>query len=288
MADLSRAFLDALAREQRALDLPALEERLGDLWRRATAAWPELALEQEGFLAHLARHLPERDGDAYLREVHVEDLALAHACSRGDHAALGELEGRQLAPLRPALARAVPAAPADEVVQRLRERVLVGVNGRARIADYAGRGPLGAWLRAVAVRIAVDLLRERDGREEQGGAALEGVAVADADPELALLRSRYAGEFQAALQQALETLTPRDRNLLRFSYLEGLSIDDIGALYQVHRATASRWIAHARRAIMAETRRMVKERLAVTDSELSSLMRALRSQLHISLSAIWR
>lgn len=287
MAPFSRVLLGALANEQRTLGGSALEEQLAELWRRASTAWPAISLELEPFLAHLARHLPEQDGEAYLSAVHVEDLALAHACSRGDRAALQELETRYLAQLPHALARAVAAAPADEVVQRLRERVLVDGSGHARIADYAGRGPLGAWLRAAAVRIAVDVVREREGRGRESAAALDGVAAAGANPELALLRARYAGEFQAALQQALANLTARERNLLRFSYIDGLSVDDLGALYHVHRATASRWLARARAGILAEARRLLTERIAVTDSELDSLLREVRSQIEISLAEIW-
>src|SRR5262249_22780652 len=107
--------------------------------------------------------------------------------------------------------------------------------------------------------------------------------AAVADPEIDLLRARYAVEFQAALRAALEALPARDRNLLRFSYLEGLSIDEIAAFYRVHRATAARWIGRARDALVEETRRLVLARVAVGEAELESLMRDLASQLEVSV-----
>ena len=112
---------------------------------------------------------------------------------------------------------------------------------------------------------------------------LDALPAAVGDPEIDLLRARYAKAFQAALRTALETLPVRDRNVLRFSYLDGLSIDEIAAFYRVHRATAARWVARARTALIDETRRLVVERLTVGESELESLMRDLASQLEVSI-----
>jgi len=54
---------------------------------------------------------------------------------------------------------------------------------------------------------------------------------------------------------------PRERNLLRYQVLDRLGIDHIGALHGVHRVTAARWIAHARRALIEGVRRRLQDRL---------------------------
>ena len=53
----------------------------------------------------------------------------------------------------------------DEVRQVLRTKLLVGDGAPPKIADYSGRGPLDGWVRAAAVRAAIDLKR----REKEVG-----------------------------------------------------------------------------------------------------------------------
>jgi RNA polymerase sigma-70 factor (ECF subfamily) len=274
---LVEPFLTAL---HAAVDLPGLEDRLQALCARARAAWPELVLDADELMTHLARHAPPDGVDAYLVAVHIEDLALACACHRRDDAAILELDNRHMRAIPRALARIGAAALADEVAQRLRDRFVV----HGKIADYSGRGPLSAWVRAAAVRTAVDLLRAQ--RRAAGASEHAALPAAAVDPELELLRDRYAETIQAALQRALDTAPVRERNLLRLCYLDGLSVDEIGAIYHVHRTTAGRLVARARETLIAETRRLVRERLTLSDSDLDSLLRAVRSHLHISLTSL--
>jgi RNA polymerase sigma-70 factor, ECF subfamily len=118
----------------------------------------------------------------------------------------------------------------------------------------------------------------RDHREEQPGPAT--------DPEIDLLKARYADDVKAALESTLADL-PRDaRNILRMHYLDELSIDQNASLHDVHRSTAARWIAEARRSILLETKRRLRARLRLTTSEASSLFALGRSELHVSLRAL--
>jgi len=264
-------------------EVSGLDETLAELVRRARAAWPSLGVEPDALVAHLARRAPATGVAEYLATVNVEDLALALACSRRDARAIHELEARYLALVPQALAHLGGKVAVDEILQGLRERFLVGADGQGKIADYSGRGSLGAWVRAAATRAAIDALREQKGRRRATSDELEALPAAVADPEIDLLRARYAKEFQAALRAALEAMPARDRNILRFSYLDGLSIDEIAAFYRVHRATAARWIGRARDALVEETRRLVIEKIAIGETDLESLMRDLASQLEISI-----
>jgi RNA polymerase sigma-70 factor (ECF subfamily) len=71
-------------------------------------------------------------------------------------------------------------------------------------------------------------------------------------------------------------------------FVDGLTIDEIGALYQVHRATAARWISGARNTLLADTRARLTARLALTPSQFDSLMRLVRSELDLSLQRLVR
>ena len=71
--------------------------------------------------------------------------------------------------------------------------------------------------------------------------------------------------------------------MLQLHFLEGLSASAIGAMYKVHGRTVQRWILDAREQIVVGVRARLKEKLQVSDSQLDSLVGALRSQLDLSI-----
>jgi RNA polymerase sigma-70 factor (ECF subfamily) len=109
------------------------------------------------------------------------------------------------------------------------------------------------------------------------------VHVSAADPELELLRRRYAPAFTAALRDAVASLEARLRTVLRMSFVDAMTIDDIGATYGVHRATAARWIQRACDDVLAQTRRLLAERVDLSATEIAALV---HSQLELSLSQL--
>lgn len=221
-------------------------------------------------------------GDAHFSE----DLALVAACARGDAAALRDFDERLRVEVRRA---ATPLDESgvlvDEVAQVARERLLLpGADGRPRLLDYAGEGPLGAWLRAMAVRLALNVKRQ-GGREELVSRAPDG-PLADPDPELALLRARHREAFRTAFVAALDTLTPRDRTLMRLTALDGLTCAQVGQMYAKDASTISRWLAQARAVLLERTRLSLRQALGLSDSALDSVMRAADSELAFSLSQL--
>ena len=66
------------------------------------------------------------------------------------------------------------------------------------------------------------------------------------DPEVEYMKRTYANEFKASFADALKQLGPREQTLLRYHHVDGLNIDEIGAIYRVHRVTAFRWIEKAK------------------------------------------
>jgi RNA polymerase sigma-70 factor (ECF subfamily) len=89
--------------------------------------------------------------------------------------------------------------------------------------------------------------------------------------------------YRDAFTTALATLTPGERNLLRQHYLHGATVDELGALYGVHRATPARWIAQVRETLMRRTRQHIGEALRLTGSELDSAMAKVADHLDYSL-----
>jgi RNA polymerase sigma-70 factor (ECF subfamily) len=271
--------------------IPNLEERLEELVHTSEATWPGILVDPGSFARHMGRHLvKERDVDGALAATRGPDLYLAYACASGNPKAIRALEKDFLRGVPSAIRRLrMPKSSVDEVTQLVRQKLLVGDGGLPKIADYAGRGPLESWIRVVAVRTALSLLRGKDGGQEVSGGselALQEIASPGQDPELGLVHARYAGEFRAALEASFRKLSAQDRTVLRLHFVDGLNIDQIGGIYRVHRATVARWIARSREMLLEETKMNLRARLRLSSGEFNSLMGAVRSQLHLSLSGL--
>jgi RNA polymerase sigma-70 factor (ECF subfamily) len=264
---------------------PGLGEELDRIWEDARAAWPDLPSDPEGFFAHLGRLLPPRGSRAAVEKVRAPDLYLAYRCSLSDPVALRLLEGRYLERIRGHLAGLRrDAAFADDALQRFRETLfLPSPSGPPKIATYSGRGALSGWLRMVAVRAALQLLRA-SGVEIPDGAAIARTAAPD--PELDHLRARYRAEFGEAFKATLAALSEEQRNALRLHYLDGKSLIEIGKLLKVHRVTVGRWVQGARQTLLEETRARLKARLGMDSGELDSAMGLIASRLDLTLSSL--
>jgi len=214
--------------------------------------------------------------------MHAGDLYLACACAAGVAGALAALEAEHLARIRE-FAASVDGSPAfvGELTQQLRARILVADGDRpARIATYSGRGSLGGWIRVAAVRLARDIARgDREATRPRD--ELEPGAV---DPELGYLKQLYGDAVSRAVHDALAALTGDARTLLRLHYVDGLSIEQVGAAFGVSRATGARMLATARMTLLAGIRERLVGAIGVRAEEADSLVAFVRSRLDVSLA----
>jgi RNA polymerase sigma-70 factor (ECF subfamily) len=259
-----------------------LEGRLEGLFRTARAAWPGVALEGGLFVAYLGARWPERASlDAWLADAHASDLYLTCACARGIAGAIEAFDRAHLGPVRAYLAHGKPDdAFVEDVRQSLREKLFVGE--RRKIEEYSGRGALGGWVRMLAVRAAIDLRRRRGERVPD----LYDQRPAAIDPELGYLSQRYRGAVEEAFRHALTLLDGEQRTLLRMHFVDAVTLDELARLKKLHRATIARRLATARKVILDETHRHLRERLSVSTEEFKSLVRLVRSELQISVARL--
>jgi RNA polymerase sigma-70 factor (ECF subfamily) len=259
-----------------------MDEALRRLWQVGREAWPGVELDEATFVAHARAKLapgadpPQLDGGG---------LYLACACARGLPAALAELDRHVLAKIPEFLARIEgSSALPDEVGQILRERLLVGVDGKPpRIAAYAGQGPLGAWVRVAAVRTALNLLENMD---EQPASDGFDELPAPTSPAQEVAAARHGALFREVLEEAVSALPAEQRTALRLHFADGLTGDEIGKQLGISRATVTRWLSTARDFLLRETKRLLVARLRLSTAEAESFIVSARSRLDLSLSVL--
>lgn len=248
------------------------------------AQWPDVATDDDALAPLLAEQLAAAD----IAPERYPDVFVSTAARAGDPAASTSIfqRVRALAPI--ATRGVIPPGDLDELVQQVCVKLLVAGNLPGRIASYAGRGPLDAWLRAVVVRAALSMRR---GRAEPAASSIDELPwlelplFAD-DPSLAGWR-RYAPELRAALATAIAELPTRSRVALHQHFLDGLSADAIGRIYGVHRITAYRWIAQAKRAVLDRVRAELLNKIEGSPSEVESLLRGVRSSFSITVERLF-
>jgi RNA polymerase sigma-70 factor (ECF subfamily) len=265
--------------------MTSFDEALQDSYAAARAAWPQLDVSIAEFSAFVGGRLPpESDPVQALPTLRVKELMLTCACARGDQTAIRLLESHYFPMLLAALGRMrMTPSKTQEICQVLREQLFVGQAGQApRIANYAGRGDLGSWLSVSAVRAAYKLLRKEKREVSDDDEHLASLSGASPDVEMSYVKQRCRSVFRESFNEAMAALGSREKNLLRQHYLDGLTLDQIGALYQTHRATAARWLAAARSSLLGRTREALQRRLGAPMSDCESVIRMAQSQLEMT------
>jgi RNA polymerase sigma-70 factor (ECF subfamily) len=285
----SREFWAKLPRAAALRSREGIEEQLARRLEQALAARPTIAVDPLAFVEHWATQLARgRNPEAEFDRIHLDDLCLAFACGRGDPEALRVFQA-DLMPAAVSAMRGVDSSQAfvEEVSQQLLERILVASNGAPRILDYAGRGSLEHWLRAAALRLGLNARRSARRAPDQLAADSKWDAAAPtADLQFDLLQARYGPEFGIALKEAMGDLTSQERSLLRLHFFDGLSLNQIAAVYQVNKSTISRRLGRARETLLDKTRERLERSLKLGARELESLMQMLGPDLQLSLASV--
>lgn len=216
----------------------------------------------------------------------VTDLELAHALALGERAAVAEFERRYAAELRRIALRLGVHNGTDELVQRLLVRMLVGtIEAPAKITGFRGDGSLDAWVRAVATRFVIDHIRHVHAQPAAAPLS-ESAIVRSARIDGTLQHDRYAALVRASTERAFAELTPRERNLLRHAVFHRLTVDEVGSLYRVHRATAARWLQRARDRLHTAIVTRVCADTGMSDGDARSIVREIGVVADVSLRSV--
>lgn len=132
----------------------------------------------------------------------------------------------------------------EEIVQRVLIRAL------AHLQSYRGEAALLTWL-CTLCRREISAWREREGKRAEVSlgddgpelrAALDALAAADDDPEVALRRH----ELSSLVQLTLDHLPGRYGDVLEWRYMQGLSVSEIAGRLGIGYKAAESLLTRAR------------------------------------------
>jgi len=251
-------------------------------WLKGRAQFPKTPLTEEAFGRGVAS-LGVGEADLQAR---AGEIYLALACLAGDATALAEFDRTFIAAVPRHVARfPLSRAQVADLQQDLRVRLLAGA--RPRLASYSGRAALGTWIRVIAIRQALDMIAARD-RPDTELPSLDDLVATYSSPELALARHAVRPALQEALREGFTTLSDDERTVLRLHFVDGLNIDAIGRIYQVHRSTVGRWLVTIRTRLFEHVRARLALEVQPTASELRSMFRLVGSDLRLSIDRLLR
>ncbi|MBP9111718.1 MAG: sigma-70 family RNA polymerase sigma factor [Polyangiaceae bacterium] len=279
----ARAFLGEMASDQ---ELAPLDAQLSEHMSLARAAWPMFQIVESEFIAYLASKSEALD----LSELVVGDLYLVFGCLKQERLALGAFEEQYLTKAIRTTRRTTPSIDVEDLAQALLEHLVVGSETRGpKLADYAGKGSLAAWLRVVVTRSALNMAtrRPKEDQRRTDDEALLDSAIGSGPEDLRFLKNQYDAEIREVIPRALTQISFEARLLLRQRYLDKLSIADLSRLHKVHDATVKRQIARALNDLNSLVRLGIAERLKLSPSELDSVIRTVRSEFYVTLGRIW-
>jgi RNA polymerase sigma-70 factor, ECF subfamily len=286
--ELAAALAPAARPRFAQVDPAVLENQLVAGHAAGAEAWPAVRVAPAWFARELGRRLGDEAAPAALTHLRFADLYLAIACSAGDGAAVAACEA-MAARVVEACGTRLRATP-DQVTEirgRVHEILFVDEPGRpAATREFAGRGDLRGYVRVIATRALIRLINR-----ERKIVAVDDLTMFDAvvpldDPELAILRERYRGDVDQAMRAAVAQLDERSRALLRYALISGWTVDRIGQLYGVHRATAARWVAEARDQLGDKIRVELAARLGMAPDDVDSIIRLVQSRVDMSLERL--
>jgi len=257
------------------------EADLRAAFERGRRAWPGLNLDQDLYARRLSTEIAAAD-----LARRAEDIYLALACVWGNPCAHRLFDDCFLSQV-PAFVRPFHLAPhlVDEVRQRVRIKQLLGA--QPGLSQYRGRGPLAAWVRTIAVRVACDVAtHSAKVARDTPGAPLDAWGPCDDGPETRTIRNLYRPTLSRALEDSLACLDARDKKLLCLNVIDHRNVDDIGRDFGVHRATAARWLTAIRRRVFDGLQARAALHWGISTSELRELVVMMGDELDVSLTPL--
>lgn len=227
-------------------------------------AWGVATPEQ-----HLRPWALRLSSNAELSGVRWAELVLVEAAASGDSSAMAVLDQRFLIPAVARVARAHSHVDVGDLTQAVRSRLYVG-EGVVRLRAWRGQGALSAWLRTIAIRMALDSVVPNTPVADE--AWLHALGAATARPDTTSIDEQQWPILRAAFTEALRRLPRREKVALRLVVFQSLSTDQVARIFHVAPSTARRWIEGARTAVVSWVRQALTRTHGWPNSQVESLI----------------
>jgi RNA polymerase sigma-70 factor (ECF subfamily) len=171
---------------------------------------------------------------------------LVRRAAQGERQAREELYRRHADQVWNRLQRLVgPDPDREDLMQQIFLEVFQG------LARFRGEAAFSTYLYRVQVNVVCDHLRRRGRRPlSLPDEMFDAVQALDASPE----QNAQSRERLALIWAALDRLKPKKRVALVLAVVEGLSLEEIGALVEASADTVAKRIEHARKELQAMLR----------------------------------
>lgn len=184
---------------------------------------PSSAAEERDLLGRCLQRLPEA-WDEFIRRYHpVIEGAIRFTFLRGVFT--------------------IPEHDVANVVQDLYARLYE--DDFRRLRSYQARCPLGAWLKSLAVRHALNTIRDEKLRGRFGGGSLDETPLQVEDPREVAIAPEDREEIER-LDILLDQLGPLQRTAIKMFYFDGLPYRQIAAALGVTTQTVGSLISRGR------------------------------------------
>lgn len=267
--------------------IAALDENLRRIYYLAQQTWPDIHLAAEIFLSYLARQLPPDTTDI-LQSLHLlenDDIYFVCACLEKIPEAIHAFETEVLKKMEiPLLNLLKSREMLDDLKGQLIQKFIYGnANSQPKIAGYRGKKKLRNWIYIAAMRQALTVLQKNKKEKPLTDLDYKQLSAMGDDPELQYLKVVCRKKFAAAFQTALSSLSFKDRNILRYHYIEGLSVDKIAKINNVHRVTVSKWLMAIRQQLLTQIQTILLADLNINQNTFQSMFQLIKSQFNVSI-----
>ncbi len=263
----------------------ALEARLASLWRDLREAHGDYGVDEARFAAHVASVLDRMEGEPLERvgDLVHEDIYLALGCLARHPRATRDFIERFGGYLRHLCRAKAPGSAADDIEQQLLETLFLPRDpsdpDSARLASYEGRGTLQGWLRVIAHRAVIDLVRRQ--RRYGDDDALERIATPEPSAAQRLESLEAAARLKPVFEACLAELDPDEVTLLRRRFLEGRVLRELADELGIDTSNAYRRVKAVQVKIFRRFRARAQEDLGLGDGDLRALLAQLADALEL-------
>lgn len=135
--------------------------------------------------------------------------------------------------------------------------------------SFRGTGSLKGWLRTVTANRCLDTLRAQKGRN----LGLDKAKLTNnKDPEIKTATEECRKKLLSSIKMAFEDIGYESKNLLVFTYVEGVTVRDLARTYGTSPATISRKVRSARDELGKAIIKYSKERFSMSDEDIENCL----------------